>query len=243
MQAIAERASTPQEPTILDHFAADLERPENRYLRAPLVALITAGKLPKAALKDYAVLRWSFQAHANPAMMLSHASFLRGDAVEHLLENVYDEIFRPKGEGDHPGLWVQFALRLGATKEELAEAARRPLAEVIGFPRTMTYFCRRSAAEGLASWYPDEAQLPEAHGATALALRKFYGLDDTTIEYFLEHVRADLGHTDSSGNLIEDYIGSGKDIARARRAGAVTLWAWCEMHEAILRELRRRHGF
>ena len=36
---------------------------------------------------------------------------------------------------------------------------------------------------------------------------------------------------------------SGKDIARARRASAVTLWAWCEMHEAILRELRRRHGF
>ena len=76
-------------------------------------------------------------------------------------------------------------------------------------------------------------------GATALALRKFYGLDDETIEYFLEHVRADLGHTDSSGNLIEDYIGSGKDVARARRASAVTLWAWCEMHEAILRELAR----
>jgi pyrroloquinoline quinone (PQQ) biosynthesis protein C len=120
------------------------------------------------------------------------------------------------------GLWVQFALRLGATKEELAEVARRPLAEVIGFPRTMTYFCRRSAAEGLASWYADEAQLPEAHGATALALRKFYGLDDETIEYFLEHVRADLGHTDSSGHLIEDYIGSGKDVARARRASAST---------------------
>ena len=33
-------------------------------------------------------------------------------------------------------------------------------------------------------------------------------LDDETIEYFLEHVRADLGHTDSSGHLIEDYIGS-----------------------------------
>jgi len=243
MQAIAERRRETTGSSITDHLMRDLERPENRYLRSPLVALITSGRLPKAALKDYAVLRWSFQAHANPAMMLSHAAFLRGSDVEHLLENVYDEIFRPKGEGDHPGLWVQFALRLGATKEELAEAARRPLAEVIGFPRTMTYFCRRSAAEGLASWYADEAQLPEAHGATALALRKFYGLDDETIEYFLEHVRADLGHTESSESLIEKYIDSGMDIARARRAGAVTLWAWCEMHDAILRELRRRHGF
>src|SRR5215470_750091 len=217
MQVVAKRELTPSAPTIMEHFAADLERPENRYLRTPLVALITAGKLPKAALKDYAVLRWSFQAHANPAMMLSHASFLRGDAVEHLLENVYDEIFRPKGEGDHPGLWVQFALRLGATKEELAEAARRPLAEVIGFPRTMTYFCRRSAAEGLASWYADEAQLPEVHGATALALRKFYGLDDETIEYFLEHVRADLGHTDASEDLLDKYVHDERDVVRARR--------------------------
>ena len=243
MQAVAERAPKPTTTTISQYFARDLERPENRYLRTPLVALITSGRLPKAALKDYAVLRWSFQAHANPAMMLSHAAFLRGDDVEHLLENVYDEIFRPKGEGDHPGLWVQFALRLGANREELEEAARRPLAEVIGFPRTMTYFCRRSAAEGLASWYADEAQLPEAHGATALALRKFYGLDDETIEYFLEHVRADLGHTESSESLIEKYIAGGMDIARARRAAAVTLWAWGEMHEAILRELRRRHRF
>ena len=102
-----------------------------------------------AALKDYAIQRWAFQAHANPAMMLSHAAFLEGDDVEHLLENAYDEIFRLAGEGDHPGLWVQFAKLLGATDAELEEAARQPLAEVIGFPRTMTHYCRQSAAEGL----------------------------------------------------------------------------------------------
>ena len=212
------------------------DRPDSGYaagdFAADVVALIEALGAPAVLI-----------GHSLGARNALAAATAAPDAVEHLLENVYDEIFRPKGEGDHPGLWVQFALRLGATKEELVEVARRPLAEVIGFPRTMTYFCRRSAAEGLASWYADEAQLPEAHGATALALRKFYGLDDETIEYFLEHVRADLGHTDSSGHLIEDYIGSAKDIARARRASAVTLWAWCEMHEAILRELRRRHGF
>lgn len=243
MRAVAERRPAVAWAGVRERLERDVERPENRYLRTSLVALITSGKLPKAALKDYAIMRWAFQAHANPAMMLSHASFLRGGDVEHLLENVYDEIFRPKGEGDHPGLWVQFALRLGATKAELDEAARKPLAEVIGFPRTMTYFCRRSAAEGLASWFADEAQLPEAHGATALALRKFYGLDDETIEYFLEHVRADLDHTDASDDLLTKYIGDERDIVRARRAAAVTLWAWCEMHESILRTLRRKYAF
>ena len=221
----------------------DLERPEHRYLTTPLVRLITSGTLPLPALKDYAVLRWPFQAHADPAMMLSHACFLSGQDIHHLLENVYDEILRPKGEGDHPSLWVHFALKLGATQKELEEAAANPLAEVIGFSRTITHYCRSSAAEGLASWYADEEQLPEVHGATALALRKYYGLDDDTIEYFLEHVRADLDHSDASEELLETYINSDEDLAKARRAASATLWAWREMHEGILRELKTRHHF
>ena len=83
------------------HLIADADRPEHRYLGSELLLYLTSGKLPKEALKDYAVLRWAFQAHANPAMMLSHAAFLQGEDVEHLLENAYDEIFRLAGEGDH----------------------------------------------------------------------------------------------------------------------------------------------
>ncbi len=224
-------------------IADDLERPEHRYITTPLIRLITSGALPAPALKDYAVLRWPFQAHADPAMMLSHACFMSGHDVHHLLANVYDEIFRPKGEGDHPGLWVQFALRLGATEDELEAAAARPLAEVIGFSRTLTYFCRQGAAEALAAWFADEEQLPEVHGATALALRKHYRLDDATIEYFLEHVRADLGHSDAAEILMASYIKTDAELTRARRAASTTLWAWREMHDGILRELRRRHDF
>ena len=182
--------------------------------------------LPKSRLKDYAVLRWPFQARADLAMMISHVAYLEGDDAHHLLENAFDEILRPAGEGDHPGLWVQFARRLGATQAELDEAAANPLAEVAGFPLTMTYYCRRSAEEGLASWYADEEQLPEVHGATALALRKYYGCDDETIEYFLEHVRADIVHSDANEGLLSRYCDTPIKVARARRAAAATLWAW-----------------
>jgi pyrroloquinoline quinone (PQQ) biosynthesis protein C len=192
------------------HLIADAERPEHRYLGSPLLEYLTSGALPREALKDYAVLRWAFQAHANPAMMLSHAAFLEGDDVEHLLENAYDEIFRLAGEGDHPGLWVQFAKLLGATDEELAEVARKPLAEVIGFPRTMTHYCR---------------------------------LSDETIEYFYEHVRADIEHTEHSLSLFEGYVKDRGDVVRGRRAAAVTLWAWREMHDGILRYLQKKYDF
>ncbi len=220
----------------------DAERPEHRYLGSRLLKILTSGALPKEALKDYAVLRWAFQAHANPAMMLSHATFLQGKDVAHLLENAYDEIFRLAGEGDHPGLWVQFAKRLGATDAELDEVAAKPLAEVIGFPRTMTHYCRQSAAEGLATWWGDEKQLPEAHGATALALRKYYGCDDATIEYFYEHVRADIEHTEHSFSLFDGYVKNRRDVVRGRRAAAVTVWAWREMHDGILRFLTDKYG-
>ncbi|MSQ69814.1 MAG: hypothetical protein EXR27_00815 [Betaproteobacteria bacterium] len=221
----------------------DAQRPEHRYLGTPLLELLTSGKLPKAALKDYAIQRWAFQAHANPAMMLSHAALLRGGDVERLLENAYEEIFRISGEGDHPGLWVQFAKMLGATDAELDAVANEPLAEVLGFPRTMTHFCRQNAAEGLSTWVGDEGQLPEAHGATALALKKYYGCDDATIEYFYEHVRADIEHTAATHNLFEGYVKDRRDVVRGRRAAAATVWAWREMHEGILRYLRKKYGF
>jgi pyrroloquinoline quinone (PQQ) biosynthesis protein C len=229
--------------TIADYIHEDIKRPEHRYLGTPLVRLITSGRLPKEALKDFALMRWSFQAHAEPKMMLSHAAYMRGEDVHHLLENTYDEIMRPEDEGEHPGLWVRFAKNLGATEEELDDAARNPIAEVIGFSRTLAYYCRRSAAEGLGTWYADEAQLPESHGASALALRKFYQLYDDTIEYFLEHVRADMEHTEASSGLLEIYVRSGMEIAQARRASAATLWAWREMHEGILRILRQKFDF
>ena len=50
-------------PTILDILRADIMRPENRYVNTPLIRLITSGKLPRESLKDYAILRWAFQAH------------------------------------------------------------------------------------------------------------------------------------------------------------------------------------
>jgi pyrroloquinoline-quinone synthase len=224
--------------TIVDILKDDMERPENRYLSSPLVRLITSGRLPRAALKDYAVLRWPFQAHADLAMMISHAAFLRGEDAGHLLENAFDEILRPTGEGDHPSLWVQFALAVGGTRAELDAAAASPLPEVLGFSKTMTYYCRRSAEEGLASWFADEDQLPEVHGATALALRKYYGYRDDAIEYFLEHVRADAAEA-----MLVSYCHTPEAIQRGRRAGNLTLWAWREMHEGILRELRKRHDF
>ena len=245
MGTVAKLKQEPKAPAreLPEQLLEDADRPEHRYLGTPLLELLTSGRLPKAALKDYAIQRWAFQAHANPAMMLSHAAFLEGDDVGHLLENAYDEIFRLAGEGDHPGLWVQFAKLLGATDAELEEAARQPLAEVIGFPRTMTHYCRQGAAEGLATWWGDEKQLPEAHGATALALKKFYGCSDATVEYFYEHVRADIEHTAASYELFDGYVRDRGEVVRGRRAAAVTLWAWREMHNGILRYLRQKHGF
>jgi pyrroloquinoline quinone (PQQ) biosynthesis protein C len=227
--------------TFKQQLAADLELPHNRYIRAPLLRLIHSGTLPVEAVKDFAIQRWPFQANATLAMMLSHAAFLEAADVHHLLANAFDEIMRPPGEGDHPSLWVRFATCCGATDAELHAAAANPLPEVKGFGETLRYYCMRSAEEGLASWYADEEQLPEALGSLAWALRKHYGCNDYAIEYFLEHVRADIGHSDSSENLLFRYCDAPEKQARARKAANVTLWSWIEMHAGILRFLRTKY--
>ncbi|HLI28714.1 MAG TPA: iron-containing redox enzyme family protein [Chloroflexota bacterium] len=222
---------------------ADMELPHNRYLNSPLLQAIDAGVLPREAIKDFALWRWPFQAHADLAMMLAHSSFLEARDAAHLLSNAYDEILRPKGEGDHPSLWWRFARACGATDEELHAAAAHPLPEVAGFPNTLREFATRSAEEGLAAWYADEEQLPEALGGLGYALRKRYGYRDEAIEYFLEHVRADVGHSDATEELLLRYCDTPERQYRARRAANVTLWAWLEMHAGILRALRRKYGF
>lgn len=237
--AVADPAGTPASfKAQLEH---DMELPHNRYIRSPLLRLIHEGRLPREAVKDFAIQRWPFQANASLAMMLSHAAFLDAGDVHHLLANAFDEIMRPPGEGDHPSLWVRFAKCTGATDQELAEAARNPLPEVKGFGETLRYYCMCSAEEGLAAWYADEEQLPEALGSLALAMRKKYGFDDYAIEYFLEHVRADLGHSDSAMELLMRYCDTPERQLRARKAANTTLWAWLEMHAGILRYLRTKY--
>jgi pyrroloquinoline quinone (PQQ) biosynthesis protein C len=225
----------------MEVLRADMELPHNRYINSPLLQLIFAGRLPREAVKDFALYRWTFQARADLAMMLAHSSYLEGRDAAHLLGNAYDEILRPRGEGDHPSLWWRFAKSCGATDDELNAAARNPLPEVAGFPNTLREFATRSAEEGLAAWYADEEQLPEALGGLGYALRKRYGFDDYAIEYFLEHVRADVGHSDATEELLLRYCDTPQRQYRARRAANVTLWSWLEMHAGILRALRRKY--
>jgi pyrroloquinoline quinone (PQQ) biosynthesis protein C len=226
----------------LDLLHQDMKLPHNRYINAPLVRMICNRTLPAAAIKDFAIFRWSFQARANLGMMLAHASFLRGEDAFPLLENAFDEIMRPKGQGDHPSLWVTFAKACGATDEELNRAAADPLPEVVGFGATLREYSTRSAEEGLAAWYADEEQLPEALGSLGFALRKYYGMPSDALEYFFEHVRADVDHSDASEELLARYCDTSERQYRARRAANVTLWSWVEMHNGILRELRQRHA-
>jgi pyrroloquinoline quinone (PQQ) biosynthesis protein C len=236
--AVAVRKSSREFLDLLHH---DMQLPHNRYINTPLVQMICNHRLPHAAIKDFAVFRWSFQANANLAMMLAHASFLRGEDAFYLLENAFDEIMRPKGQGDHPSLWVTFAKACGATDEELNQAAAASLPEVVGFGATLREYSTRSAEEGLAAWYADEEQLPEALGSLGFALRKYYGMSSEALEYFFEHVRADVDHSDASEALLLRYCDTPERQHRARKAANVTLWSWVEMHNGILRELRKRH--
>jgi len=54
-------------------------------------------------------------------------------------------------------------------------------------------------------------------------------------------VRADLSHSDAAEKVLVSYCHTPEAMQRGRRAGNMTLWAWREMHDGILREIRKRH--
>ncbi len=56
-------------------------------------------------------------------------------------------------------------------------------------------------------------------------------------------MRADIEHTEHSLSLFEGYVKDRGDVVRGRRAAAVTLWAWREMHDGILRYLQKKYDF
>ena len=74
-------------------------------------------------------------------------------------------------------------------------------------------------------------------------VKRAVSADDAHSSFATRNEGADIEHADASSELLETYVNTPAEIAQARRAGAVTLWAWREMHEGILRVLHQRYDF
>ena len=138
-----------------------------------------------------------------------------------LLENLQDE---ENPNADHPKLWKNFALAMGADKDKIEDVKREWFTN--DMIENFFHQARKSYAEGLASLYTYERQIPEIAETKIRGLKNFYGVTSKEgLEFFEAHKAADVIHRKECEKLLDALTEEEK--SKAEKASMLTaryLW-------------------
>ena len=179
------------------------------------------GKLTREIIKDYAE---QYYQHVKAFPRYISATHSICDDIEKrkiLLENLQDE---ENKDGDHPKLWKNFAKAMGSDVRKIDDV------KPDSFTKEMidNFFAqaRSSYAEGLASLYTYERQIPEIAETKIQGLKKFYGVSSKEgLEFFEVHKSADVVHRAECEKLLDGL--SKEEQEKAEKAALSTakyLW-------------------
>ena len=205
-------------------FSKELNLKLDRYhlLTHPFYQVFwNEGKLTREIIKDYAE---QYYQHVKAFPRYISATHSICDDIEKrkiLLENLQDE---ENTNADHPKLWKNFAAAMGADKNTIDDV------KPDWFTKDMieNFFAqaRSSYAEGLASLYTYERQIPEIAETKIQGLKKFYGVSSKEgLEFFEAHKSADVVHRAECEKLLDGL--SKEEQIKAEKASLLTaryLW-------------------
>ncbi|HIK54316.1 MAG TPA: CADD family putative folate metabolism protein [Synechococcales cyanobacterium M55_K2018_004] len=207
----------------LDALIAD-----KHLLTHPFYVAWTEGKLTREHLRPYAE-QYFHHVKAFPTYISAvHFNTPHLDVRQELLDNLVSE---ERGEKNHPALWRNFAIALGADAAQLDET---PLLDstqnLIGQFRNV---CLTSPFyAGLAALYVYESQVPEVATTKIDGLKRFYGMTNPAdYEFFTVHQTADVYHRESIMQLIERHAVTEQQQAEALQAAetaANALWGFLD---------------
>ncbi len=175
---------------------------ESHLLKHEFYQAWNEGLLSKECLKEYA-LNYYHHVKAFPRYLSAvHANCDEESTRKILLENLVEE---EGGDPNHPKLWRQFCLSLGASEEEID--AHQPLASMRDLVETFFEISKeRSTEEGVAALYAYESQIPEISRSKIDGLIKHYGMNDPKCwQYFHVHIEADELHRKEERALLEKF--------------------------------------
>ena len=154
-------------------FSKQLNKKLDKYhlLNHPFYKSWNDGKLTREIIKDYAEQYYQHVKAFPRYISATHSICEDIEKRKILLENLQDE---ENPNGDHPKLWKNFALSVGADKNKIEKAKQESFTK-----RMIDNFFkqgRKSYAEGLASLYTYERQIPEIADTKIRGLKKYYGV-------------------------------------------------------------------
>ena len=194
---------------------------EYHLLKHPFYKSWNEGKLTREIIRDYAEQYYQHVKAFPRYISATHSLCEDLDKRKILLENLQDE---ENPNADHPKLWKNFALAMGADSKKIEDVKREWFTE--DMIENFFHQARKSYAEGLASLYTYERQIPEIAETKIRGLKKFYGVTSKKgLEFFEAHKAADVIHRKECEKLLDAL--SEKEKEKAEKASMLTaryLW-------------------
>ena len=204
-------------------FSQELNKKLDQYhlLNHPFYKSWNEGKLTREIIRDYAEQYYQHVKAFPRYISATHSICEDIEKRKILLENLQDE---ENPNADHPKLWKNFALAMGADPDKIENVKREWFTN--DMIENFFYQARKSYAEGLASLYTYERQIPEIAETKIRGLKKFYGVTSKEgLEFFEAHKAADVIHRKECEKLLDALSEEEKD--KAEKASVLTaryLW-------------------
>ena len=179
------------------------------------------GKLNREIIKDYAEQYYQHVKAFPRYISATHSLCEDLDKRKILLENLQDE---EKDGADHPKLWKNFALAVGADENKIDTIKKEEFtSEMIN---NFFKHGRASYAEGLASLYTYERQIPEIAETKIRGLKNHYGVSSKEgLEFFEVHKAADVYHRVACEKLL-DGLSREEQIKAEKSALSTAKYLW-----------------
>jgi pyrroloquinoline quinone (PQQ) biosynthesis protein C len=210
--------------------------PQSRFLRR-----LVAGKLSAEHVRQWAKDFYYYVEPAIPTIAgwLCSAPTLPDREIYRLIaRNLAGEMGYIK-EAEHHDLYLQFCAGLDITRADLLD--HLPLASTVGAASTMGYYCRNSFEEGLGAFgLAVEMEVPgRPNGAKFIydGLKRHYGFDANTLEFWAIHVEAEEEHGENAVRALEHCGQTREQQARIRRAFQFSVLAHAGMTDGYDRFL------
>ena len=204
-------------------FSTNLNKKLDQYhlLNHPFYKSWNEGKLTREIIKDYAEQYYQHVKAFPRYISATHSLCEDIEKRKILLENLNDE---ENKEADHPKLWKNFALAMDADAEEIEKV--KPYQFTKDMIDNFFNNGRSTYAEGLASLYTYERQIPEIAETKIQGLKKHYGVDSKKgLEFFVTHKEADVYHRVECEKLLDGLSKEEQDKAEvAALSTAKHLW-------------------
>ena len=204
-------------------FSKNLNQKLDKFhlLNHPFYKSWNEGKLTREIIKDYAEQYYQHVKAFPRYISATHSLCEDIEKRKILLENLNDEENR---DADHPKLWKNFALAMGADAEKIEEVKADQFTQdmIDNFFKNG----RSTYAEGLASLYTYERQIPEIAETKIQGLKKHYGVNSKEgLEFFVAHKEADVYHRAECEKLLDSLSKEEQSVAeKAALSTAKYLW-------------------